>query len=47
VIIIKIKTYPIQFTEDRLEAIKLQATKQGMTIKDFILVAIQEKMGGN
>ncbi len=39
----KIKTYPLQFTEQELTEIKEVAAKKGMTIKDFMLEAIREK----
>lgn len=38
-----IKTYPLQFTEKELKEIKETAQKKGMTIKAFMLEAIQEK----
>jgi len=37
----KIKTYPLQFTEDKLNSIGEEAKKRNMTIKDFILLAIE------
>jgi len=40
----KIKTFPLQFTERDLSEIREAAACQGMTIKDFILSAIREKM---
>ena len=40
----KIKTYPLQFTEEYLKEIEEVAKKQGKTIKDFILEAIKEKI---
>lgn len=40
----KIKTFPLQFTEDRLNEIREAAHAQGLTIKDFILQAVQEKI---
>ena len=40
----KIKTYPLQFTEEELDKIRLIAAKNGMTIKEFMLTAIKEKM---
>lgn len=39
-----IKTYPIQFTEERLNEIRTAAETQGKSIKQFILEAIDEKM---
>lgn len=42
----KIKTFPLQFTEEKLEEIREAAKKQGLTVKDFIFSAIEEKMGG-
>lgn len=40
----KIKTFPLQFTEDNLDKIREAANKLDMTMKDFILKAIQEKI---
>ena len=40
----KIKTYPLQFTEEYLKHIEEVAKEQGKTIKDFILEAIKEKI---
>lgn len=40
----KIKTFPLQFTEDRLNEIREKAYELDMTIKEFILQAIQEKI---
>lgn len=40
----KIKTFPLQFTEENLEEIRKAAADAGMTTKDFILSAIREKM---
>ena len=40
----KIKTFPIQFTEDHLDKIRKSAADLNMIIKDFILSAIEEKM---
>lgn len=40
----KIKTFPLQFTEDRLNEIREAAHAQGLTIKEFILQAVQEKI---
>ena len=40
----KIKTYPLQFTEEYLKGIKEQASKLNMSIKEFILTAIEEKI---
>ena len=40
----KIKTYPLQFTEEYLKHIEEVAKKQGKTIKDFILESIKEKI---
>ena len=42
----KIKTYPLQFTEEELNRIRTKSESLGMTIKDFILTAIKEKMEG-
>ena len=39
----KIKTYPLQFTEEYLKHIEEVAKKQGKTIKDFISEEIKEK----
>lgn len=40
----KIKTFPLQFTEDRLDEIRKAAADAGVSIKDFILSAISDKM---
>lgn len=40
----KIKTYPLQFTEEYLIIIKEKALENNMTIKEFILNAIEEKI---
>lgn len=40
----KIKTFPLQFTEDNLDKIREAAKKLDMTMKEFILQAIQEKI---
>jgi hypothetical protein len=40
----KIKTYPLQFTEEYLEEIADKAKENGMSIKEFIQLAIKEKM---
>lgn len=40
----KIKTFPLQFTEDYLNQIREIAAKNGFTIKDFIQSAIAEKI---
>lgn len=40
----KIKTYPLQFTEEYLKHIEEIAKKQEKTIKDFILEAIEDKI---
>lgn len=40
----KIKTYPLQFTEEYLTIIKEKALENNMTIKEFILNAIEEKI---
>lgn len=40
----KIKTFPLQFTEDKLDKIGNVADKLNMSKKDFILEAIDEKM---
>lgn len=40
----KIKTYPLQFTEEYLKEIEEEAKKNNMSIKEFILNAIQEKL---
>ena len=39
----KIKTYPLQFTEEYLKHIEEVAKKQGKTIKDFMLEAIRKE----
>ena len=40
----KIKTYPLQFTEEYLREIETKAKEKNMSIKEFILNAIQEKL---
>ena len=40
----KIKTYPLQFTEEYLKHIKEVEKKQGKTIKDFMLEAIRKEI---
>lgn len=40
----KIKTFPLHFTEDYLDEIRDIAAKSEMPIKDFILSAIKEKI---
>ena len=40
----KIKTYPLQFTEEYLKEIEKKAKEKNMSIKEFILNAIQEKL---
>lgn len=40
----KIKTFPLYFTEDDLDKIRKMAESLGLTTKDFIHLAIQEKM---
>lgn len=40
----KIKTYPLQFTEEYLREIEEKARENNMSIKEFILNAIQEKL---
>lgn len=40
----KIKTYPLQFTEEYLRKIEEKAHESNVTIKDFILKAIEEKL---
>ena len=39
----KIKTFPLQFTEEYLDKIRDIARGNSMTIKEFILSAIAEK----
>lgn len=41
---VKIKTFPIQFTDEDLERIRGKAVEQNVSIKKFILDAIKEKM---
>lgn len=41
-----IKTYPLQFTESKLNEIRDKAKEMDMSIKDFIMLAIQEKLKG-
>jgi len=40
----KIKTYPLQFTEEHLNEIKEKARDLHLSIKEFMLLAIEEKM---
>ena len=40
----KIKTYPLQFTEEYLKEIETKANEKNMSIKEFMLNAIQEKL---
>ena len=40
----KIKTYPLQFTEEYLKKIETKAKEKNMSIKEFILNAIANKM---
>ena len=40
----KIKTYPLQFTEEYLKEIETKAKEKNMSIKEFMLNAIQEKL---
>ena len=40
----KIKTYPLQFTEEYLKEIETKAKEKNMSIKEFVLNAIQEKL---
>ena len=40
----KIKTYPLQFTEEYLKEIKEKAKENNMSIKEFILNAIANEM---
>lgn len=40
----RIKTFPLQFTEDYLGRIRQVATDNKMTIKEFIQSAIAEKI---
>ena len=40
----KIKTYPLQFTEEYLKEIEKKAKENNMSIKEFILNAIANKM---
>lgn len=42
----KIKTFPLQFTEEYLDKIRKAASDSGMTIKSFILEAISSKLEG-
>ena len=37
----KIKTFPLHFTEEKLDKIREEAKKRGMSVKDFILYAIE------
>lgn len=40
----KIKTYPLQFTEEYLKKIETKAKENNMSIKEFILNAIANEM---
>lgn len=40
----KIKTYPLQFTEEYLKRIETKAKENNMSIKEFILNAIANEM---
>lgn len=40
----KIKTFPLLFTEEYLDEIKCKAKEQNKTIKQFILDAIKKEM---
>lgn len=40
----RIKTFPLQFTEDYLDRIRQVATNNKMTVKEFIQSAIAEKI---
>ena len=40
----KIKTYPLQFTEEYLRDIEEKAKENNMSIKEFILNAIANEM---
>lgn len=40
----KIKTFPLQFTEDNLDKIRKIAHENGMSIKEFMLSAIADKI---
>lgn len=40
----KIKTYPLQFTEEYLREIEEKAKENNMSIKEFILNAIVNEM---
>lgn len=40
----RIKTFPLQFTEDYLDRIRQVATDSKMTVKEFIQSAIAEKI---
>ena len=40
----KIKTFPLQFVEDKLTEINKAAAERNMTTKDFILNAIETQL---
>lgn len=40
----KIITFPLKFTEDRHKDIKIAATMEGVSIKEFIETAISDKI---
>lgn len=40
----KIKTFPLQFTEEYLNQIREEAARLNMSMKEFMLTAIDEKL---
>lgn len=40
----KIKTFPLQFTEEYLDQIREKAASQNVSMKEFMLSAIDEKL---
>lgn len=40
----KIKTFPLQFTEEYLNEIRKVANDNGMSMKELMLLAIEEKV---
>ena len=46
VAILKIKTFPLQFTEEYLNKVRQKAEEENKTIKQFIMDLIQKEMDG-
>jgi len=43
--LIGIKTFPLRLTDEFHKEIKIAATKEGISIHDFIVKAVLEKLG--